>query len=186
MVSKLRIKIFFIIAAFALGSTAFANDNIHFYQNAIDSQDQYVDDFAVAQKDGKYGFVNKNDEFVVKPKYNYAQNTKGDYFFVCKDEKGEKCTYMHKKTHKFLTIFKYIGGGNSDISEGFSEGRAKVVVTDKNGKWKTGYINESGKEVITPQYVWGSAFRNGVAEVRLTEEFPRKTIKIDKAGKVVK
>lgn len=186
-------KIFFLMLIFlSIGFVIYAKntpeksfDNYNYYQKALEDQDQYVDNFALASKDGKFGFVNKQNDFIVSPKYEAAQNTLGDYFFVCKDKEGHKCAYMDKKTKKLLTGFKYIGCGNGDISEGFSEGMAKFVVVDENGEWKTGYIDKTGKEVIPAQYLYGGSFNEELANVELIKNGKKKVGYIDKTGQIV-
>ncbi len=182
------ILLYSLITVFSLGGNVVSADNqdsISFYQNAVNAGDEYVDEFALASKNGKFGFVNKENKFVVKPEYEAAQNAPGDYFFVCKDKNGHKCAYMNKKTKKLLTEFKYLGCGNGDISEGFYDGMAKVVIVDENGDWKTGYIDEKGEEVIPARYYYGSPFKNGIAEVQLHKDKPTELVKIDKKGNII-
>lgn len=153
----------------------------NYYNEAYKSMDIYVDDYAPACVNGKCGFVDKHNKFVVPPKYPSVQNARGTHFFVCKDYDGNKCAYMNKKTKKILTRFKYVGCGNGDISEGFFDDMAKVVI-DKKGKWYTGYINESGKEVIKAKYLFGGSFSESLAQV----QFPNgKYGYINKKGDIV-
>ena len=165
-----------------MSSNAFELFKNDYYNQAKKNQDEYVDEFASAYKNGKWGFVNSKNEFVVPAIYTYTQNAPGNYFFACKDEMGEKCAYVSKKDFRRLTDFLYLGGGNAGVSEDFSEGLAKVIVVDKKGKWKTGYINKNWVEVITPKFDYGTAFKDGVAEVSMDG----KKFLIDKKGNYIK
>lgn len=183
---SLILMLVFVCGFIAFGQRSLNTDYVDYYQNAIDSDEMYVDEYAAAFVDGKVGFVNKDNEFVVNPIYASAQNAPGKHFFVCKDFDGEKCAYMNKKTKQLLTDFKYIGCGNGDISEGFSDGMAKFVIVGEDGEWKTGYLNEKGEEVIPARYYFGLPFKNGVAKVLMRNEFPLNYIEIDKKGSPVK
>ena len=65
----------------------------------------------------------------------------------------------------------------------FSEGLIPFsTYTDKNGKPVFGYLDKSGKTVISPQFGFAGAFQNGEAIVR---DLNGTLCKIDKTGAVL-
>ncbi|MDD3149501.1 MAG: WG repeat-containing protein [Candidatus Gastranaerophilales bacterium] len=185
MIKKIVFFSFGIFLFIILGLNQEAICQTRYYQEALIAEDIYVDKYAPACKNNKCGFVNKKNEFVIKPEYEAVQNIEGNYFFVCKDEEGQKCAYMNKKTKKLLTEFKYLGCGNGDTSEGFSQGLAKVIVVQKNEELKTGYIDKTGREVIPPQYLYGGEFSEGLANIQVYKKGEIKTGYINKKGEEV-
>ena len=152
---------------------------------------QFVDDYAAVKINDKYGLVNKENDFILKPENKYVENLNGDYCLVCKEDRN-KCAYFNKKDKKYLTDFKYACGNEErsfnyesyvvECSTGFFEGLARVVVNDHDDI-KMGFINSNGEEVIKPQYRLATTFNDGRAFVK--ETLNSKEYEIDKKGQRV-
>lgn len=114
----------------------------------------------------KWGFVDKNGKFLIKPQFNNVhamsegkaavqtgtwQKLGGGYRSWIPGKWG----YINKKGKQIIT-------SQFDAADPFSEGMAAVQL---DGKW--GYIDTSGKIVIKPQYDGNYAFSEKLAAVRV-------------------
>ena len=124
---------------------------------------------------GKYGYIDKTGQIVIRPQYDYAENfceglavvgVSGTttHFGVKHDEhSGGKYGYID-------TNGKIIIQPQYDWAGGFREGLAPVAV---GGKWKGymhyggqhGYINKTGKMAISARYSDAREFSGGLAVV---------------------
>lgn len=99
---------------------------------------------------GKYGFINKSGKEVIKPIYNittYLGNLEYDYKEgLVPIELNGKWGYMDKSGKPVIGFKKY------ERVLPFSDGVAMVFAKDKSGKEVYGYIDKTGKEIITPQF----------------------------------
>ena len=86
-------------------------------------------------RDGKYGFINKDKEIVIKPKFKYvSERFREDYCVV---------TYIKRIKNSIRWVFGYINKNGEtqiflhlDSASDFSEGLARIKI-DKN----YGYID---------------------------------------------
>lgn len=121
-----------------------------------DMQVFYVDGYTTVQKDGKYGYMDKNGRLVIDCIYFQAFDFGQGLALVCQDR--NTCGYVDRN-NKTRIPFRY----HQDFSSRFKEGFSRV----DTGRY-FGYINRRGEEVIplkyyTPyDYVY---FRNGTVKL---------------------
>lgn len=121
-----------------------------------DMQVFYVDGYTTVQKDGKYGYMDKNGRLVIDCIYFQAFDFGQGLALVCRDR--TTCGYIDKN-NKTRIPFRY----HMDFSSRFREGFSRVDTSQYFG-----YINRKGEEVIplkyyTPyDYVY---FRNGTVKL---------------------
>ena len=95
-------------------------------------------------RDGKYGFINKNRDIVIKPKFKYVSERFKDGYCVV--------TYIKKIRKSVKWIFGYIDKSgytqiflHLDSASEFNDGLARIKI---DGKY--GYIDRSLDIVINP------------------------------------
>lgn len=124
-------------------------------------------DLSYVMAGGKYGFINKAGQIVIKPIYDEVMPT------------YENGIFWVKSAGKFFLINTkgvQVGGAFEECDH-FSEGLAAVGL---NGKY--GFVDNTGKLVITPRFSGiRESFKNGYALVNLGE----KSIKINRKGEEV-
>lgn len=144
--------------------------------------------------DGKWGFINRQGQFVINPKFDSPPTSAAPYnpsdYSLIRHEgylfseglaavvKDGKWVYID---HEGLINIPEVGSPvRFDAARGFHEGLANVMV---NGRW--GYIDKLGRFVIQPQYLFPADFQEGYALV-VTQDRNRKLdwIVIDQRGKV--
>ena len=118
-------------------------------------------------KDGKWGYMNKSGEIVIKCQFDDAGLFTEDG--LARIKIGEKYGFVDK-TGTFITNPQY------DWASSFSDGFAVIQQGDLYG-----YINTDGKIAINPQYDEAYSFGNGYAIVVVGENWGI----IDEAGKYV-
>ena len=118
----------------------------------------------VANKDGKWGFIDTKGQIVINYQFNYVQSYKEG---LCIVYDGKNYGYIDKSG-------KYVINPQFEEASPFSEGLASVRMTGKYG-----YIDKTGKIQINPQFESASEFNNSCAAV----ESSRKWGYIDKDGK---
>lgn len=113
---------------------------------------------AVAEQNGKYGYINKKGSFVIYPQYDYAYAF-GDNGLASVEING-LYGYINKKG-KFEIPLQFDWAGE------FCDGLAPVVSNKKYG-----YINKKGDFVIYPQYDYAAQFTEyGLAAVRVDKKW---------------
>lgn len=125
---------------------------------------EYSDGLAMKSgKDYKYGFVNKEEQFVINPQYYDA----GDFSEGLARVQMEKWGYIDHRG-------RYVIQPQYDEAGDFSEGLAKVAI--KNGYtssgddvYNYGFIDKNGNFVISPKYNYAEDFSNGLAKVFIGE-----------------
>ncbi len=158
-----------------------------------DEVSTFTEGMARVRKDYKYGFINHSGEEIVPIIYDYADNFKNNFAWVYLNG---KYGYINKYNREVVPIkFRYINEfheglapytnesgkrgfldtlGNIivpakyDYCGHFSEGLAMVgSFSDVRGYVRMGFINKSGKEVISQKYkgVMWTQFSNGRALV---------------------
>lgn len=105
------------------------------------------------RKNSKWGFINYQGKFVIKPQYNLARAP--FYQGVTAVNRNQLINSSGKVIFYDKTI-EYIGG--------FNDGLATVQKKGKAGK--VGFINSKGKYVIVPTYDDATRFYNQVAFVK--------------------
>lgn len=134
-----------------------------------DEAEEFIDGYACVVYNGYYGFINKENEFVIPPIYNYAENLGGH--FEVHDDNGKNIIDIYGLPHLTPKIQDGLCGYvdyednlvipllYEEASE-FSEGLAAVK---QDGKW--GYINGEGKIIIPFQFARAETFSEGFAVV---------------------
>jgi hypothetical protein len=159
MEQKFRMKKIFLIAAFSV-VTFFTYGQV-----------------AIQNKEGKWGFADKNGKILIPYKYDLAFEFSEDLAPVKLDGKWG---YIDKN-NQIIIPFKF------DVAEIFKEGLASVCLNDAFG-----FIDSSGKIIIPLKYIDSENFYQGKAYVQITGEKgevgDRNTIEwifIDKTGKKI-
>ena len=131
--------------------------------------------FLPVLKDGKYGFIDRDKNLIIKPKYKYVSDRFRDGYCVI--------TYIKKIRKSVKWVFGYIDiYGNTSImlhlesATEFNEGMSKIKINNKYG-----YIDTSLREVIRPKYDCAANFRQGLAGIKLNKRWGF----INKTGKIV-
>lgn len=153
-------------------------------KNKYDKVFPYYNGRAVAQSGKKYCLLNQKGEEVTALKYDFLEgfDIGGD---MIRARIRDKVGYLDKNGNEIIPLsFRYIERFNKglaqaklidgetfyinkqgqkvcDILDKYYEGVARIKV----GK-NIGYINEQGVIIIQPQYVYGTNFNNGSAEVK--------------------
>lgn len=170
----------------------FVNENGEVFLNEIynNNTGDFHEGLAYFEKDGKFGYVDKKGNIVIKPQFQFAFDFSEGLAMVINDE--YKCGFINKEG-KVVIDFKYDPLDINFVEKGgFREGLARVrenneykfinsngeTVIDalferaldfsedlapvrKDGKW--GYINKRGEMIITPQFAYCTEFNNGYA-----------------------
>lgn len=133
-------------------------------------------DYLAALIGDKFGLINKNDESVIKFKYNYLECSENGFVLF---GINEKYGYMNFD-EEVLIEPQYEDAGI------FVAGIAYAAVNTENGI-KYGYIDASGQFIIAPQYDYAENFHyNGLTVVGVSDGY--NTINkgvIDKNGKLI-
>jgi hypothetical protein len=158
----------------------------------INAEYQFVDDFhngrAIVKKDGKYGVINMNNEFVIKPEYDgieFLRNTSNSFYAVyintprygVIDDNGKILVPVKYENlgnwQEGLSVFrsgKKFGYINADgeivIPAEYEKAKdfsGNLAAVQKDTKW--GYIDHSGNFVIQPVFSSAGNFQNGLAPV---------------------
>ncbi len=138
----------------------------------------YIDDFseglALVSKSGfGYGFVNKDMQLVIPMIYEQADEFKsgrakvmrnGQWLFV--DKSGKEINIISSEAGtKYQEIGKYYEGmcKVSTLKLDSMDLAYHSDYVDFAGTW--GFVNEDGKEIIAPQFIYANDFLNGIAIV---------------------
>ncbi len=134
------------------------------------------------KENGKYGFIDKSGNKVVKPDFEILYSYKDGIAIYAKEvlENG-------KKVYKY----GYLDSEGQEITDAiyddadyFSDGLARVVLS-KNGKKNYLYLDKDLKVVLTIENGKSYSFHNGVAKYKVGEGDNAKFGYIDKTGKEV-
>lgn len=105
---------------------------------------------------GKWAVLNKEEDLVVKPKYDLISNYSEGLFMVKNfSNRGEpECGYVDKEERLVIPMdYRYGGDFLEEIA----------IVEAKGG---LGYLHKSGRELLSTEYDFLSRFQDGVATVR--------------------
>lgn len=126
------------------------------------------------QSDDKWGFVDKDGYWIIKPKYDEVKPFKEDLAAV-------------KKKGKWGFIFesgKWAIKPKFSKVTSFSEGKAGVVwLKNSNGLW--GFINRQGIQIIAPAFAKAALFAGDECKVKLPGMLPNQVIIINEEGKQI-
>lgn len=128
----------------------------------------FQEDRARVLQDGKFGFINRDGDFVIKPSYESALDFREglapvgdqDRCFGCIDREGRMAIEFDEVVWGMAT---------------FSERLASVSIDEKG----VGFIDKQGGIVIPPRFLDASPFRDGVSFVVTAS----KVAYIDRAGR---
>ena len=122
----------------------------------FDYADHFRNNLALVKVKGKYGFINKQGTFIIKPVYNYARNFV-DGFAVIGSEIGNKVIWGFIDKYGKV-ILSPLYPELLDFSEGLIAYKSSL-----SNKW--GFMDETGKIIIREKYVEVSSFKDGSALV---------------------
>lgn len=119
-----------------------------------------------------YGFVDENLNLVIPMKYNAAGNfndgkalARRDDKWILLDKSGRELELGRGSSNKYQEICNYSEGmcRVSTLKLRFMDLAYHSDYDSIAGTW--GFLNESGKEVIPPQYIYANDFNDGIAIV---------------------
>lgn len=157
------------------GKSVFASiDGKRLTSLTFDTIDSFHENLARVGIDGHgYGFIDKDMKFVVPMKYNQA-----DAFSAgkAKVQLGDKWLCVDQNGHELEICSRIWQDDYQEVGD-YSEGMCRVSTLKLRfmdlayhsdysqiaGTW--GFVNESGEEVIPPQYIYAYDFENGIAIV---------------------
>jgi hypothetical protein len=156
--------------------------------------------------EGKRGYIDKQGEIVIEPKFDQASHFSEGLAAVQVDGKWgfintSGYIVIEPRFEKLGSFYFYEGLFPYQVSDkyGFIDKTGKIAIEPEfdevnltsfrgglaavrvNDKW--GYIDRSGKYVITPKYTTALEFSSGLATVAEAHDWPMKVI--DKTGTVV-
>lgn len=153
---KIWIPIVIIVAVVALlvvGGIIIYNT---FFKTEPFRGDLFNENLLCVKKDGKWGYVNKNGKYVIKAKYDFAENfDESGLALVGKydEEEGRNlCGYINKKGETVVKMKYYSTSGFYDCG--------LAAVMNEDGEW--GVINKKGEEIIKPKYEDVEIYDDGV------------------------
>lgn len=135
------------------------------------AQDKTADQLYPVEVNGKYGYIDKNGNYLIKPQFSMAQPFSEGLAFV---ERNGATFYINKKGAKVIQGFTAGGlfkGGLAPASTG----------------QRYGYINTSGRFVVKPQLYWANEFNGELAEITLLVPETREEIRgyMNRSGTIV-
>jgi|GEM_PF-3086742 len=142
----------------------------------------------VQSHEGKYGYIDTHGKEAISPKYDFAEDLSGEPAMArvriydkvgCINKNAQEIIPLKyrfvDKFYRGLAQIRLIDGESyyidrqgayvCDLLSDYYEDIARIKKGDK-----IGYINSYGKIIITPQYSYGTHFKNGQAEVKLKEK----------------
>ena len=131
---------------------------------------EFEEDLAAVCIERKCGFIDKNSEFVIAPRYMTTRSFSEGLAVVSMDH--ERIGFINKNDEMIMEP----QFGNFGTTT-FREGLAAVAFV--NGKY--GYVNAQGEQVIPMQFELAQPFSEGLAAVSLNGKWGY----IDKTGKLV-
>lgn len=134
--------------------------------SSFDSYNMFSDGLVAVRTKKKYGFIDRNGNFIIKPRFNQASNF---YEGLAAVEIGCVSGYINTKG-KIVIKPKF------NIAGDFSDGLAAVEPISKDSECSVasfhdnmGYIDKTGKMVIQANFGRSFDFVNGIASVSFDE-----------------
>lgn len=113
-------------------------------------------DISPTKINGLYGYVNKNNKIIIKPRYKKALPFCGNRALVQVCENGNCYLQLINKKGKNLNKDKIYSGIE------FMNGLEAAQINDQFG-----YINKCGDFIIKPQFAMATEFQEGLASVAI-------------------
>jgi hypothetical protein len=113
---------------------------------------------AVAGRGDRVGLIDRTGSFITEPVYTYI-NEYQEGLAVAMDESGY--VVLDANGRAISEKYPYIGS--------YSGGRAAYSVRKQDGSYVYGYLDETGKPVIEPAYMFVTDFEGGRAVVKLAD-----------------
>jgi len=122
----------------------------------FDHAHKFVENLALVEVNGRYGFINKQGTFIVEPKFDYARDFKDGFALIGKGIQDKIVWGFINDFGKIILEPLYIG--MQDFSEGMVAYKSSL-----SEKW--GFLDEKGKQIIPDKYIEVSSFKDGLALV---------------------
>ena len=149
--------------------------------------------FVVKTNDGKYGYVDKNGQWKIKPKFSRAKNFINGYAVAKLDDRyglideqgnwaiepkyynmfyGGDCSYFRADIEDDDAAFIYIDKDENPLNDKQYSGIKSAeyfeegmcrIYDEETGLY--GYLDETGEYAIEPQFTYAYPFENGYASV---------------------
>ena len=134
----------------------------------ITNEPEFIEGMAIIRNEnGKYGLINERGELVAKPKYDLIDAIQNGYA-VCSI--NNKSGYIDRNGREIAVKYEDV----FSFSDGMG-GVQRII----NGKYRYGFINEKGEEIIKTIYERIGRFEDGYANVKKGGKWGY----IDKSGK---
>lgn len=112
----------------------------------------------------RMGFINKEGKIVIKPKFIH-------YYIPIFFRSGVCNVYISEPSFcisaGFINKKGLLAISPFEFAYPFSNGLSRVIVDDKNLKYKHGFINLNGKYLVPPRYFRAHSFSDGMALVEM-------------------
>ncbi|MBP6478009.1 MAG: WG repeat-containing protein [Chitinophagaceae bacterium] len=147
--------------------------------------DDFSEGLAAVNINGKFGYINKKSETVIKPQFSYVFPFREGIAWVCTSKEGVGVMASFSsdatwgcidKRGDFIIPYQRFFWPNS-----FYEGLASVKLIQPNGISKFCYIDKTGNIVIQPQFDLPGNFHEGLASVKVGDKYGY----INKIGKFI-
>jgi hypothetical protein len=142
---------------------------LNVYQSGFETGKYY----AAVKVDGRWGFIDENGKYIIKPKFMDVLTASESLIGV--EVAGSETWGFIDKSGKLVIKPDF------EKVRSFSEGLAAVRV---NGKW--GFIDKNGKLVIKPQFSYVQSFNDGVCFVSMKTDIVWLGTNISKSGLIDK
>lgn len=117
------------------------------------------------------GYMDENMNFVIPPQYDYADDFEDGVAEVCKDDETFFINTSGKETHlepstsgkPYVKIYRQSEGMRMVSIQKLDYQDLAYHIDHDAGIW--GVVNENGKEIIAPQYIYAHSYAGGIAFV---------------------
>lgn len=125
--------------------------------------EEFSGNFAAVMLGGKWGYINRQGELVVEPRFRHAGYFIDGYAVV-----SDQYTSAGKQQETYYiidTLGRVIVQSHTVVLSNFSEGMVMYSVT-KNGEDVFGFLDSTGKVVIEARFEYARGFNEGLAAVK--------------------